>query len=222
MSFDRRNFLGLIGAGAASAAISSPLVATPSAGSTRPVSAEWDVSWVERVTGSLRGVFDAPEISEGDPVFRAIAWKKNYAAVYGTKPTEMSAVLVLRHNAVPMIMNDAFWARFGLGKELGINNPGTDTPVTVNPFRTTMPGTPPAWADFHLEAFQADRGIVLACHVAFSLLLVPRVAKAENLSPEAADARAREYVLPGVILQPSGVFAAMRAQQAGCSYIIAS
>lgn len=218
----RRNFLSLLGVTAAGAAAGNPLSASDALESLVPLTAEWDVSWVNRVTGKFRGVFDAPEISEGDPVFRAIAWKKNYATVYGTKSSDMSAVLVLRHAAVPMIMNDAYWAKFELGKELGINNPGTNTPVTVNPFRTTMPGTPAQWASFHLEGFQADGGIVLACHVAFSQLLVPRVAKAENLTGEAADARAREYLLPGVILQPSGVFAAMRAQQAGCAYMIAS
>ena len=30
------------------------------------------------------------------------------------------------------------------------------------------------------------------------------------------------FVLPGVILQPSGVFATLRAQEAGCQYLLAS
>jgi intracellular sulfur oxidation DsrE/DsrF family protein len=44
----------------------------------------------------------------------------------------------------------------------------------------------------------------------------------ENLSDEAALTRAISLLVPGVILQPSGVFAAIRAQQEGCIYLRAS
>jgi intracellular sulfur oxidation DsrE/DsrF family protein len=33
---------------------------------------------------------------------------------------------------------------------------------------------------------------------------------------------ALHHVVPGVILQPSGVFGVLRAQEAGCNYILAS
>jgi intracellular sulfur oxidation DsrE/DsrF family protein len=45
---------------------------------------------------------------------------------------------------------------------------------------------------------------------------------ADKVSKEEAEKRARAQLLPGVILQPSGVFAVLRAQQAGCDYIKAS
>ena len=45
-----------------------------------------------------------------------------------------------------------------------------------------------------------------------------------DLPKLAAEARARAIagIIPGVILQPSGVFAVIRAQEAGCVYIKAS
>lgn len=49
-----------------------------------------------------------------------------------------------------------------------------------------------------------------------------QIAKKESLGHEAARSRAKAMLLPGVILQPNGVFAALRAQEAGCSYIDAS
>ena len=49
-----------------------------------------------------------------------------------------------------------------------------------------------------------------------------RIAKKESLETDAARARAKTQLLPGAILQPNGIFAALRAQEAGCNYINAS
>ena len=42
------------------------------------------------------------------------------------------------------------------------------------------------------------------------------------MSDEAARKQAIAALVPGVVLQPSGVFAALRAQEAGCVYLRAS
>ena len=64
-------------------------------------------------------------------------------------------------------------------------------------------------------------GIVLVCNVAFQQA-VGRFRRADRgLSREAALDLAKAHLLPGMILQPSGIFAALRAQEAGCHYIIA-
>jgi hypothetical protein len=75
--------------------------------------------------------------------------------------------------------------------------------------------------DFALPAFMARGGIALACNLAFQQV-VDMVKAGENLSDEAARTRAISLLVPGVILQPSGVFAAIRAQQEGCIYLRAS
>ncbi|MGH7655446.1 MAG: hypothetical protein ACREN6_12365 [Gemmatimonadaceae bacterium] len=69
--------------------------------------------------------------------------------------------------------------------------------------------------------FVEDGGTVLACNLAFGDV-VDRFRKEEKLDETAARERAVAHVIPGVILQPSGVFAVLRAQEAGCRYIIAS
>ncbi len=221
MSLDRRNFLSLLGVGATGAAAGGPLYASPTPESMVPLSAEWDVSWVDRVTGKHRGVFDSPEVSEGAGMFRAILWREQYQEVYGTSVTDMSAVLVLRHAAIAMVMNDAFWARFKLGKEHKIKDPATKKWTMVNPFRVAPEGTPPKWAGYSLEAFMQSGGIILACNLAFGDM-VGMIAEAEKVKQDVAREKALAYLIPGIILQPSGVFAAMRAQQAGCDYMIAS
>ena len=60
-----------------------------------------------------------------------------------------------------------------------------------------------------------------ACNLAFGDV-VGSFMKAEKLKQNEARKRALAQLMPGVILQPSGVFAALRAQAGGCHYILAS
>ena len=222
MTTPRRDFLGWLGASGVFAATGLP--ARPSAGSLAlpvPVSDKWDLSWCDRVTGKVRAVFDSPDVSEGDALFRAQVWRDEHKEVYGTPPGETSAVIVFRHKGIPLAMNDAFWKRFELGKELKLKDDKSKKWTTINPIASTPPGTPERWANYNLPAFIASGGIVLACNFAFGEM-VARVRKADKLSADEARKRTLEYLIPGVILQPSGVFAAIRAQQAGCSYLMAS
>ena len=65
-------------------------------------------------------------------------------------------------------------------------------------------------------------GTVLACNLAFSLDVVPRVQEMMKLDEAKAREMALQHIVPGIILQPSGVFATLRAQEAGCQYLMAS
>jgi len=48
------------------------------------------------------------------------------------------------------------------------------------------------------------------------------VTKKDKSTPETSRKTALAGMLPGVVMQPSGVFAALRAQDAGCKYLRAS
>jgi hypothetical protein len=160
-------------------------------------------------------------MSEGMGLWRALFWRNHYKQVYATEPGEMSAVLVIRHAAIALAMNDAYWTRFPIGKESKFRNPETKKWYVSNPIRTTPADTPPAYADYSLEGFMTSGGIVLACNLAFREV-VHRYRTGDKLSREEAEAKARANLIPGVMLQPSGIFAALRAQEAGCGYIMAS
>ena len=225
MSTPRRDFLGWLGASTVLAAAGSPLRATPRPAApapTPPVSSDWDMSWVDRLHGKHKAVFDSPAVSEGAALFRAVMWRNQYKEVYGADPADFSAVIVIRHEGIPLAMNDAYWEKYRIGKEVKLKDEKTKKWTTINPIRVTPPDTPPRWADFSLERFMAQGGTVLACNLAFGEV-VARVRKEEKLKTrDEAVARAKEMLIPGIILQPSGVFAALRAQEAGCNYIMAS
>ena len=74
---------------------------------------------------------------------------------------------------------------------------------------------------FALDKFMANGGIALACDLAFDDM-VKLVTKKHKGSAETARKTALTMLVPGVILQPSGVFAAVRAQDVGCKYVRAS
>jgi hypothetical protein len=62
---------------------------------------------------------------------------------------------------------------------------------------------------------------VLACNYAFGFMVQK---EAQKLGVSSRDARQAtlEFLVPGVILQPSGFFAAIEAQRAGCHFFLAS
>ncbi len=94
--------------------------------------------------------------------------------------------------------------------------------VTVNPVRKEWPDTPEPFRQLNIAQFQTDGGIILACNLAFSLLVVPKYQEAMKVSAEEATKVAKTHLLPGVTLQPSGFFAVARAQEAGCHFVPAS
>lgn len=224
----RRDFLGWLGASTILAATGSPLGAQSAARSPgrtpsiRPVTDEWDMTWVERIGGNARAVFDSPTVSEGSALWRAVGWRKDYQDVYGTMPGDVTAVLVIRHEAIELAMDDEYWARFRVGKRLKLRDQETGKWALANPIRAATESSPARYADFSLERFVATGGIVLACHLALLGRVAENYRKVDKLTSQESEAQARKHLLPGVILQPSGVFAVLRAQEAGCQYIVAS
>ena len=186
-----------------------------------PLDDKWDLSWVEKVErAKFRAVFDSPEISDGDALFRAIVWCEQYKEVYGTARTEMAPVLVLRHRGIPLIMGDDYWKRFKIGKEKKVLTPEGKKWAESNPILGAPADTGDA-GKYSLRRFLADGGTVLACNFAFAMV-VGNYEKEDKLDSTAARQAALAGAVPGVILQPSGIFAVLRAQEAGCKYIMAS
>ena len=222
MSTPRRKFLSWLGASSVLAASTSVLKSdTLEAQPARPVDDKWDVSWTDRLKGKYKAVFDCPETSEGAALLRACFWRDQHKEVYGTPQAETSPVLVVRHSAMALIMDDEYWRRFGIGEAENLTDPATDGPYAKNPIRAGDPKATGPRGRYNLTDFMADGGIVLACNLAFRTP-VAKYQRADKLS--AADARkaALEHVVPGVIMQPSGIFAVLRAQEVGCNYIVAS
>ncbi len=202
-------------------AASTSLVSRADAQAAKPVDDTWDVSWTDRLPGKYKAVFDSPQVSEGAALFRACIWRDQHKAVYGTPRNDASAVLVLRHEAIDLVMNDAYWNRFEIGKELKLKDDKGKKWTRINPVRAAAPDATRSFKEYNLTDFMASGGIVLACNMAFRSN-VARYQAADKLSVADATKLAKENLIPGIILQPSGIFAALRAQEVGCNYVLAS
>lgn len=73
----RRDFLGWLGASTLLAATGSPLGARERGKASRSaleaINGDWDMSWIDRIQGKHRAVFDSPEMSEGKSMPRSRA-----------------------------------------------------------------------------------------------------------------------------------------------------
>jgi hypothetical protein len=224
MSHDRREFLGRIAAGAVLGALPLSFDAPRAfAAGARQPQEKWDLSWVDRIKGRYRAVFDVPEIDSGFGVWRASVWEMQYQQVLGAKPADLSAVIVLRANGIPLAMRQDYWDKHQLGKLYDVKHPLTQeatdrSPVLLASSRNEVPAE---LDDVALDRFLTRGGIVLACSLALDEL-VGKITKHEGGTEAAARQEAIAGFVPGVILQPSGVFAALHAQDAGCKYLRAS
>jgi len=184
---------------------------------------EFDLSWANRITGKHKAVFDCAEIESGYGVWRAFAYAGQYQQFMGAASMDFSTVVILRHHAVALAMDQAFWDKYQIGKDHAVTHPMTLQPTDRNPALLSgdADGVPAPFDQAALQK-QMERGVTfLACNLALDDC-VQMVAGKDNISPEDARKIALAHMVPGVILQPSGVFAAVRAQEAGCAYVKSS
>jgi len=188
----------------------------------QPQTSPTDVSWTRRLTGKHKAVFDSPDIESGYGVLRAGVVATQYAEVFKLAPADFSAVIVLRHTGISLAMTQAYWNEYQVGAAKQVTHPITEKPTDRNPaLLTEADGVPPMFASFALDKAIARGVIVLACALAFGDV-IDLIAKTDKRKSEDAEAKARRMLIPGVIMQPSGVFATTLAQESGCVYVRAT
>lgn len=229
----RREFLGQLAAVAAAFAVTacaSGGVAASVAAPTPPALGdseanlpplpplEFDDGWTSRITGRYKAVFDSPAIEDGTGLFNALIFMKGFKDMYKLSDSELSSVLVMRHQAVPMAMDDVIWARYALGEYAKVQDPVTDKWATRNPFWKAAPGDTTEDADYTLDALNQRGGVLLACAMA-TRGMASILAKRTRQKTDVVFDELRRHLVPGTQLAPSGIFAVMRAQEAGCHYM---
>jgi hypothetical protein len=236
VSTDRRQFVQqVILGGAALAAVpalahaETPGVTPPSGDVSLPMlmdqppAPSFDTSWTSRLTGKYKAVFDVPEIHGGSGVWRAGLWRNHYTDVLKSQPADLSSVIVIRHLAIPLIMSHEFWDTYDLAKANKVRHPMTEKKTRRNPVLMTVAddALPEMFGKLTLPEQMARGSVVLACGMAFAGM-TSLVMKREKLSMADARAKAMSMVVPGVIMQPNGIFGVTLAQHHGCVFVAAS
>lgn len=226
MSTNRREFLGTLTASAMLGTLPlseiglDDILATEEAQKARE---EFDMSWTAKLAGKKhRACFDCAEIEGGAGTLRASLWENQYVATLGADRADIITVLILRHNASVLGLTQEMWDRYGIGAQKGVKSFLTDKETDRNPVLTgSAEGVSANIEAMLLRAFQARGGVVLLCGVALRNWSAT-IATKDGVSREEAYKRTVAGVVPGAIVQPSGVFAAVRAGQEGCAYVRAS
>lgn len=182
----------------------------------------WDTAWPSRLKGSHKACFDCTEPESGYGVWRANAWFGQYQEALRIAAADLAPVIILRHNAIVLALQHAFIRKYALGKKFGVTHPLTAQAIEQNPaLLDEKDGIPAPFSNAALTKQLARGVVVLACNLALQDV-VDVVAAADKVTDAEARKRSLAAMVPGVILQPSGVFAAVRAQEAGCAYVKAS
>lgn len=217
MSTDRRrSFLARLGAGLASVAALPAFGRRAEAAPAFAFNADQE-PWLAGIAGAKhKQVFDAPAVNDGFPMAFTWVYLTTMNNSYALKPGEARAVLVLRHSAAVLGLNDAMWKKYGIGKMLNLVDKGTGQPSERNLFANARPG------DFVMPDASLDKLPALGVHIALCNMALTRraagAAQATGQSPEAVLAEWKANLVPGAMVAPSGVLAVGRAQEAGCSY----
>lgn len=218
----RREFIGQLGAIAMATTVPG---ARAIEATRRPPAASpaWDMSWVERVTAApYKVAIDTTKI-QNDELYTALDILDTFHEVYaggtsGSGSESIQVVVVLRHFAAAMAQRDAMWERYGIGEERTVTDPDTKAPAKKNPFLRPSPSAKESWElNSKIEPLVARGVIFLVCNRA-TMGLASSLAKRVNKPVDEVKEDLRTNVVPGAILMPNGIFALVRAQNAGCAF----
>ncbi|HZP94260.1 MAG TPA: hypothetical protein VFB20_15470 [Burkholderiales bacterium] len=215
VGLDRRDFLGLatiaaaIGAGAALPVATAAAAEGPATDFTR---------WLDGIPGKHRVLFDMREPNGG----MAFAWTWVYLhtapQAYGVPESDLGAVIVLRHSAIPIALDDAAWKKYKLGEVFKIDDPETKAPAERNPYYASM--SEPMIPDMALQKLIGRSVKVTACDMAIHFYS-GLIARQAGLKHEDVKKDFMAAVLPGIAHAPSGVVACQGAVSRGCTYLFA-
>lgn len=202
---DRRTFLASVGAVSALGLI-HPTV-RPSVSPT-----EWDMSWLDRLTGKHKQVFDVGSLG----VLHVVTnYLQAFEDVYNLRHPAVNAVVGIAGRSFPINANDSLWAAWKLGERYEVKDPETGVWAVRNIYYDRPPkGASPADT---VKALQARGAIFWMCNNALN-----RLARswAEAAGRPFEDVR-KELIAglhPGVVLVPAHTMLLGLCQERGCSY----
>ena len=212
---NRRDFLALAATATAGLSVTLPMAGTAAA-ATGP-STEF-TRWLDTIPGKYRQVTDWPDLNHGMGLGYTLSFLMTAPVAYGVPESDVGAVLVIRHNTIPIAMRDPVWLKYNLGELFGIADPDSNAPALRNPY-FLKPGALP-FADAALQKLM-DRGVkVAACDLALTFWSGV-VARKMGLTHEEVKKEWIEAVHPGIQVVPSGTVACHGAVSRGCSYLSA-
>ena len=216
-STHRRGFLGRLTAG--TLAVMGAAAVDPKALEAESQLGAGADDWMAGITGTHRQFFDGVTENDGFPFGFAFTFMNTIGETYKVPDKDITAVVGLRHFAIPLVFNNDIWAKYKLGEMFKINDPVTKQPAVRNPYAYAKEGEL-LFPGMAFEKLQARGVIFTCCNVALTVLS-GMAAGAAGLPKEGAKQEWLAGMFKGVNVVPSGVLAVNRAQKKGCTYCYA-
>ena len=230
LTIDRRTFVGRAFGAAAAATITMSGTHVAAAGESGAD------DWIKEVKGSHRTLFDFPQHKNGMPLLHILNYINTYNTAYKTGPGEVGAVGTFysagNQASIGLGFNDAIWAKYELGKYLGLND-AEGKPYTRNVFNRPTSNdlhlfikaidSPniPALADaiplLGIESLQKMGAKFILCANALGIWVLELEARGKGKAQD-IEKELRANLLPGVTIVPAMVIAIEKAQEAGIRY----
>lgn len=134
---------------------------------------------------------------------------------------DFTPVLILRHAASVMVLNDAMWERLGIAEKDKLKDPTSGEISKRNPFLVFTQGDKHSMtgSQASIDNLLKQGAILLACNVALIGVTYRHRQKETSLTQQEAHTEVRRHVIPGAYVMPNGIFAVSAAQDAGCHYM---
>jgi hypothetical protein len=167
-----------------------------------------------RIHGKHRQVFDVTSPNDGwGPVF-ALTWLESTKEALGVPDSDITAVIVMRHLAMPLALSSDVWAKYHVGEMINVSDPKTKTTAVRNVFHDNIQMHP----GLTYQQLAANPSVVLlACNKALTVLS-GMAGQRIGVSAEQAKREWTAGLIHGISPVASGVYGVHRAQQAGCTY----
>lgn len=224
----RRQFLGRLGATAASVSlVSGTAEANPSLSGD---------GWMAGLKGTQTALFDFPSHRNGMPLLHILNYFNSYSVAYGLAPGQISAIGTFYgiggQSSIALAFNDHIWQRYALGEYTGLSD-RVGRPYTRNVFYRptrddlhllmeamqvpTIPMFIDVMPSIGIEELQRMGTTFLLCANALSGWCAELEARGKGTFA-AIEADLRANLLPGVVIVPAMVIAIEQAQRAGIAY----
>jgi len=216
----RREFLGALALGATASTLSvltNPIYANIPIDDSKKMNDANE--WFDKIKGKHRIVYDGSTPHHGFPII----WNWAYYLTNngtGTPDEDMTAMTVLRHEAIPFAFEDRLWKKYPLGEVFNVMNKATEKPYDRNPYYVPQEGDFPLPQIEGIKRLQERGAMFCVCDLAMQVYS-QAVAGKMNLETKEVYEDWTKGVLPDIQIVPSGVWALGRAQEHGCGYIFA-
>ena len=133
-STSRRNFVGAMMLGATASTLSlltNPIQAKLTAYDQEKMDKADE--WFKKIKGTHRIVFDGSKPHSGFPIIWNWAFYLSNNET-GSKDTDITAMTVLRHDAIPFALSSKVWEKYNLGEMFNVTDNATKKPALRNPY----------------------------------------------------------------------------------------